>query len=128
MLIEKRCVDSREHARRVAEDVMVPETQHLPAIRLEPARSALVLGIVSVLAAICLDDQGTLKADEIDDEGADWALAAKFEPRKLPAAQRRPKTLLGFGREGAKSTNALVLSQLPTAPPAPSQTGPNQAR
>jgi hypothetical protein len=50
-----------------------------------------------MLAAIDLDDQASLAADEIHDIRPDWILPNEFRAADLPRAQPVPQPLLGIG-------------------------------
>ncbi len=77
--------DRLKDAVEVAEDVVVPETNHLVAMLKEEGR-ALCVGVLpgSMLAAIELDDQATLDTAEVDDERPDRVLPPELDAHQLP--------------------------------------------
>ena len=54
----------------------------------------LALGRIEVDGAVELDDEATVGAAEIDDEGADRMLTAELQPGEAASAERTPKQLL----------------------------------
>jgi hypothetical protein len=84
----------------------------------------LVAPRLGVLAAINLDDQSGLEADEVDDVTVERCLPPEFQAFQLPAAQRLPEDVLGFRRIGAHGASKRAVrrrdvameSRLPSAP------------
>jgi len=70
----------------VAENVVVPKSDHLPALALEPSCSARVPCIVRMLTAIDLDHKAVFGAGEIDNEPTDWVLSPELVPQQAPIA------------------------------------------
>src|ERR1700730_8760791 len=82
----------------VAENVVVPKSDHLPALALEPSWSARVPCIVRMLTAIDLDHKPVFGAGEIDNETTDWVLSPELVHQQAAIAQSRPHASLGIGR------------------------------
>ena len=71
-----------------AENVVIPEAQNAIALFLQPLSAArVVLNLLCMLTAIDFDDDAALEADKIDDECADWLLAAKFDAGQLAPSE-----------------------------------------
>ncbi len=82
----------------VLHDLVVPETDDAVAERFERGGALLVVfHSIGMLAAVDLDDQLLLQAEEIDDVRADGLLAAEFVACELAVAQGVPEELLGVG-------------------------------
>ena len=88
--------DERRHAHQnvleyvinVRECVIVPVAKHDVAMRLQPPRpSVIVPDSVRVLPTVKLDDEHSLRADEIDNESAYRMLSAELEPAEPAVAQ-----------------------------------------
>lgn len=84
----------------------------------------MVIPTLRVLAAIQLDNQHSLKADEIHDEPPELLLPAKFESTKLPMAEKPPHLALGISRlvaHAPSATQKKVFGHrfLPAPPPSP---------
>ena len=74
----RRCqgsCDGFEHAGRIQENIVIPETQNPVALEPEKGIACFVPRIDCVLAAIDLDDQASLPTDKIGDIGTDRLLA-----------------------------------------------------
>jgi hypothetical protein len=82
----ERSQDSLDHAIGIAENIVVPEPEHFPALTLEPNRSACVRCVVGVLTTIDFDRQLVLGAGEVDNEVAQRMLSAKSVSRQSPMA------------------------------------------
>jgi len=77
--------DHSPRALRVVQHLVVPKSQHAVPLALEkPSAARLRFRRRIVLAAIDLDDQSRLVADEICNEPADRNLPTKSEPFSLP--------------------------------------------
>ena len=50
-----------------------------------------------MLPSIDLNNEAMFEADEIDDEGPDWMLAAKPHPCRAAGTQMKPKPALRIG-------------------------------
>ncbi len=75
----------------ISKDVAIPESDDLVPLTFKPCRAFCIApNLPCVLAAIDLDDEFALGANEIDDVPSDGRLAAKEMPVELPAAQARP--------------------------------------
>jgi len=61
----------------IREDVVVPKAQHAPSLSFEPSGTPDVSLIISVLAAVGLDNDAISGARKIDDKWAGRVLAAK---------------------------------------------------
>ena len=106
-MLRKNRRDMRQHAIHVGEYIIVPETQHLPALPFEPGRARCVRHAIRMLAAIDLYDQAPLHTGEIGDMVSDGMLSAKLIARDLPRPQRLPEPLFGIGQVMAQYPRAL---------------------
>jgi hypothetical protein len=94
--------DLVEDAVRMAQDLVVGQTQDDEASRHQPSVAAAVsqrFGVVR--SAIRFDDEARFLAEEVDDEWSDGMLSAELRLHDLPAAQHAPKLL--FSRCGSES-------------------------
>src|SRR6185312_273475 len=95
--------DPFQYAFEILHHFVVPESQNTKAVRFEAPRPLLLVLVgIAVLAAIDLDDQAVLEADEIDDIAFDRLLPAEFGAN-LMRAQCPPDPLLGLGRVTTES-------------------------
>lgn len=68
------------------------------AARFQPGSSPLITRPRRrVLAAVELDDESAIGANEIRDELAERDLTAEFQPQQTPVTQARPQTLFDIG-------------------------------
>lgn len=66
-----------QHRVRIAEHVVVPESQHPIPLAFQPGGAACVFGLpFGMLAAVGFDDEAGFVAQKIGDEGADGVLAS----------------------------------------------------
>jgi hypothetical protein len=72
---------------QVAQDVVVPETQHAVAFAFQEGSSSLIHGAFGVLTAVSFDDQPAVLAYKVGNERADGLLAAKLGVSELVIAQ-----------------------------------------
>ena len=71
---------------------MIPETQHLIALCIQPTSSRLIIGsIVHVLPTIQLNDYARRAASKIENVAPHRMLTAKFEITKMSAAKISPE-------------------------------------
>jgi hypothetical protein len=81
-------MDDVEDGVDVRNYIYVPEPEHLEATSPQICRTCLVVDdLLGVLSAIDLDDQGPLKANEIDDIRPNRPLPAKLVAFDIAAAQ-----------------------------------------
>lgn len=94
------CVqDQFERPVRVAQDVVVPETEDGEPLAFQPPSAFGILRRLNrMLSAIHLDDQPALMTNEVDDEAADRGLPSKVQAIHLMAAQAAPKAHFGVRR------------------------------
>ncbi len=79
--------DLFEDAVGVTQDEMVGQTKDdKPRGRKPGIAAAVTQGFGEMRGTLCFDDEACLLAEEIDDEGADGMLSAKFGPHHLPVA------------------------------------------
>ena len=96
--------------------VIVPEAQHPKTARPEKHISThVVVGLLSMLAPVQLDDDRSLKTREVADIWSDRVLSAEFEPCQLASAQTLPQHALCVSRVLTKS--AREAKHAPTEPP-----------
>jgi hypothetical protein len=93
-----RCINDRENAGYVFQNVVVPEPQHTITIRFEISCTRLVRRTAGMLTAIDLDDNSYLMTGEVGEVRTNRRLTPKVAllERRLP--QMLPEFLLGFGR------------------------------
>jgi hypothetical protein len=85
------------HSCCVGQNIGVPEPQHSPAPLFQPFSSMMIMCVVSVLRAVCLNGQQVLCAREIQDKRPDRELPPKLIPTQLSAPQNGPEPSLGVG-------------------------------
>jgi hypothetical protein len=89
-LLERR-QDHLQHAIRVLKHIVVPESEHKQTFSLEKrGASAVLRHLIRMLAAVQLNDQTALPAQEIADEWTNRHLAAEFETAEAPKPQMAP--------------------------------------
>ncbi len=77
---------------------MIPEPQHLEALRLQPSGANSVgRDLFLMVAAIHLNDHFSFEANKVDDVLADRHLSAKFVPCQLTVSKMLPQCLFGIG-------------------------------
>ena len=102
--LPERLQDHHHHALGICENFVVPESQHLPALPLEPGGPALVSLVLIVLSTVGFDDQTIFDASEVHDERTERMLPAKLVGRQTSAAQARPEPALGIGHRDAQGS------------------------
>ena len=76
------------HRSGVLQNLVIPEPEHLVSPSLKPGRALIiVLNLIRMLPAVCLDDEPGLVTYQVGDEGTDAVLATELEPFQLPIAQ-----------------------------------------
>ena len=90
------------------EHVVVPESQDLEALRPQPCIPRFIVAGALVLAAVDLDDELSIQADEVDDVMTDRMLAAESGIADLLSSQTVPEPLLRVGHFVAKGPGALA--------------------
>src|SRR5690606_19591006 len=88
--------DRIEHGIAVFGDLVIPDAQDGEAFRIQRFVAGDVV-IVSVLAAIELDDQASGIAYEISDVGPDGSLTAELVPGKPAILEDEPHRTRGLG-------------------------------
>ena len=126
-----RCIDGQENARRVFQNLVIPEPQHAIAMGFEISRTHLVGSAARMLTAIDLDNQAMFMTGEVSEVWTYRRLTPKvmlFE-RRLP--QMLPEPLFGFGRVAPQSPRARdavvnrTLCRLCHPPPTPDPSPPS---
>ena len=88
----KSATNDLHNAIRVFQNIVVPESQDAIAALIQPVRShGIFCGLFAVLSAVHFDNEPCIKANEVDDIGTDWCLAAEAMAVNLPAPQLRPQ-------------------------------------
>jgi error-prone DNA polymerase len=96
----QRLTQNQQDSFHIPQHVVVPESEDAVAPRLEPgAANSTVIGM---LPAIDLDDQRSLRTEEIDDIGTDRLLPAQAESVDLLSPHLEPQSRLGIGEIGAQ--------------------------
>ena len=96
-----------DHAFDIQEDVVVPEPQDDPALRLKLAGTKPI-NLDAVLPTIQLDNQFAFNATEIRDIGWDRVLSTKLQTFNLSSPQALPE--FAFGVRGGMTHGARVLA------------------
>jgi hypothetical protein len=95
----KALEDDLQHAIRVLQDVIVPESENNQTLFTEKAGPDFVTReLIGMLTAVELNHQSSLPAEEVADVRAYWHLAAELEPAQLSRAQTAPQPALSIGR------------------------------
>jgi len=89
-----------ENAIEILDHIIVPDTDHPITERAKGAIAVPVVAAFRVLAAVELDNQAPLAANEVDEILTDGLLADEFEAAQLPAAKACPQREL-CRRQGA---------------------------
>lgn len=95
--------DRQAHAVEVLQHLVVPAAQHAKPRRLEMTVPQGVTFRFRMLAAVDLDDQPRLEADEVEDVAVERHLPLELQPAEMPAAQRS-------SRVGALDPTILLVS------------------
>jgi hypothetical protein len=101
--------DHLEHARAIAQHVMIPEAQNAITFRYEPTIALNVACILSVLATIDLDDQPLLLTNEVDNVAADWHLPPEAQSVEAMCPQHEPEASLGVRHVAAQRFGAGAM-------------------
>jgi hypothetical protein len=106
--------DRQTDAVAIGEDGGVPEAQHPKALSLKVGGSALIIGgLIRMLSAIDLNDQGGVSAIEVDDVGAARNLALPPPATEAAITQRTPKARFGFCVLTTQTAGAVPLCRVP---------------
>jgi hypothetical protein len=76
--------------RCVSRHVIVPNSDDMPSMSLQPRRTPSVCFAIGMLAAIHLNDQALAYRSEVGDVRPDWPLTTKFVSGQTTVAQRQP--------------------------------------
>jgi hypothetical protein len=102
--------DRLQYRIKVLENLVVPAAQNTKALSVQPVGPGFVLlANEPMLAAVQLNDDLALEADEIDDELANGSLPSKPKAAELLAAQVRPEPLLGVGQVLSQFASKVVV-------------------
>ena len=99
--------DRLDHAFDIQENVVVPESQDDPALRLKLAGTKPI-NLAVVLLTIQFNDQIAFDATEIGDIGRDWVLSTNLQTFNLSSPQALPE--FAFGVRGGMAHAARVLA------------------
>jgi hypothetical protein len=105
----KRPRNLRQHRASLIEHLIVREAQDpnpLPSQERRPARVVILCHRLEMLAAVHLDRESLIPAEEVQDERPPRLLATKFEPREPTVAQVVPERAFGGRALAAKPTTA----------------------
>src|ERR1700736_989729 len=72
-----RCIDCHENARRVLQNVVIPESQNTIAVRFEVSRACLIGRTERMLPAVEFNHESELMTCEVRKAGTDRRLAPK---------------------------------------------------
>ena len=102
-------MNGRHHSINLGQDLIIPETQHSVAVRIEES-SAFGVGCdglsLAVLAAIHFNDDAFLVTREVDEVGTDRRLPTEMGAFGRQPAQMPPELSLGLGHGAAKRASA----------------------
>ena len=104
----ERFEDLLQHHRLSMQNIVVPETQHAPALTLQPIGAAQVIRGLRMLPAVGFDDQPLRHADEIGDKRADRMLSTELCRGEAPGTEQIPEQSLGISHVVAKLAGDLV--------------------
>ncbi len=78
------CLDHFYDAFRVCQDVIIPESQNIESLRIQPGFSFFVfLHVHCMLPAVYFDDNPRLETYKVGDIRTYWLLASELEPAQL---------------------------------------------
>src|SRR3954470_15388654 len=86
------------NAGRMIEHLVIPEAQDDKVARAQPGIALGIVGALGMLAAVELDDELPLEADEVHDVASELLLPAELEAAEAAVAQQAPHPPLGFRR------------------------------
>ncbi len=90
--------DYSYHTVDVLKHVVIPESNYLKALRLQPSSSGfIVFGLLRVLSSVKFNNKFGFESDEIHDVISDGGLPAKLNVPKLTIANVFPQFPFGFG-------------------------------
>jgi len=104
--------DHRQHAGRVAEDIVVPEPQNLETMRGQHIGAHAVAPLPargSMLPAVQLDDQAEFDTGEVSKVGGHWVLAPKPQAAQPATTQVVPEPVLGISLPLAQAPSEITL-------------------
>jgi hypothetical protein len=111
MLAAAGVKDGVTDAGAVGEDGGIPEAQDAQAFVFEVGGAAGVVGdLIGVLPAVEFDDEAGFEAEEVEEEGAPWDLAAPFPSAEAGGPQRVPEVGLGAGIVAPEDSCAVKAS------------------
>jgi hypothetical protein len=91
-----RAQDCFEHAIRILQHIVIPESQYEATHRFQDSGSVgLAFKTLIVLPAIDFYDEPPVGTVEIDNKSFDWDLSLEFPTRKSAIAQAKPQHPLG---------------------------------
>jgi hypothetical protein len=120
--------DRRFYGFGLAEDLVVPETQHLKSLGAEISVTPQIVSTLGMLRTIRLDDQPLRQRHEIGNVEIDDLLPAELAVGKAPVAEHRPEALLRFGRVGTHPFGAgeeFLVGRCALTLPLASRAGPS---
>jgi hypothetical protein len=82
----------------VSQYIVIPEPQDNETLIPQPSIPlGIIIGLLSMLPAVQLDDQPFFQTDKIDNVLSQWLLATEFETLDLPKTKFSPEQPLGVG-------------------------------
>jgi len=115
----KRHLNGLKHTIHIAQNVVVPETQHPVAFAFKKSRARHILCAVGMLPAIRLDNQLAFGTEKISDIRTNRHLTAKLETTKAAIAQAQPQRRFRFGLMTAQMPRPRNIQALHMLPPSP---------
>jgi hypothetical protein len=115
--LRKRHANDFEHPFDIAEHVIVPEAKHTIAVSNQPLISHDIRSVVRMLAAIDLDHQAKLTANEIHRVRPDRLLPDEFAAVDLASTQAIPEFGFGIRRglpqaPGSRGSHSIGLAHV----------------
>src|SRR5262249_3005039 len=108
LILAQGLMNSSDHSLRLLQNLIVPESQHAIALRIEKFASHRICPETGrMLAPVHLDDETPFVASIINKIGADRGLATKMKFLSQQQPQMPPKLPLGVGHRAAKLARSL---------------------
>src|SRR5262249_55736444 len=103
----ERSEDGVENALGIAQDIIVPESQHAVTERFENSGGLEIrLGAFGVLPSVKLDDKARVGADEVDDVAVNGCLAPELPAAESSVPQLEPEHALRVGLVAAQASGS----------------------
>ena len=105
----EKLIDFTKHLISVRKHLIVPESKHSIAARIQERRPKCIFArLIGVLAAIEFDNQAPFDRTEVGEVGTDRMLTPEFDLSHPAAAQVAPEDSLGVGLFAAQTAGVLL--------------------